>query len=158
MIRPKTFWWILIIVWCGFIFNESSKPFHSSQQQSLYIVKVLNESLSQMIKREVVVFTNHLVRKSAHCFEYFILGCLLLNGFFTRNRMRRAIIFSLLFGVCYAASDEFHQLFVPGREMHFLDVLIDSTGVSLGVLLVSSLRKKRRFHYSVLPEELVGFE
>ena len=33
--------------------------------------------------------------------------------------------------VCYAATDEFHQLFVPGRAGMVTDVLIDSIGVTV---------------------------
>jgi VanZ family protein len=35
----------------------------------------------------------------------------------------------------YAASDEFHQLFVPGRSGEVKDVLIDSAGAVTGALL-----------------------
>ena len=37
-------------------------------------------------------------------------------------------------GVAYAASDELHQHFVPGRRGAPLDVLIDAVGVAVGVL------------------------
>lgn len=40
-----------------------------------------------------------------------------------------------LTGALYAASDEFHQLFVPGRSGQISDVLLDSAGVCFGVLL-----------------------
>ena len=36
----------------------------------------------------------------------------------------------------YAASDEFHQLFVPGRAGRVTDVLIDSGGVIFGLFVV----------------------
>jgi VanZ family protein len=51
---------------------------------------------------------------------------------------------------CYAALDEFHQSFVPGRTAAISDVLIDTAGgigaqivVALAVLL-GDIRKKRR--------------
>ena len=37
--------------------------------------------------------------------------------------------------VCYAFCDEFHQLFVKGRDARFRDVFIDSCGALVGVLL-----------------------
>ena len=38
-------------------------------------------------------------------------------------------------GTLYAASDEIHQLFVPGRSGQLRDVLLDSAGVAAGILL-----------------------
>ena len=34
----------------------------------------------------------------------------------------------------YAASDEFHQMFVPTRTAHVTDVLIDTAGGAAGLL------------------------
>lgn len=42
----------------------------------------------------------------------------------------------MLVGVLYAASDEFHQSFVPGRGPSIVDVGIDSLGVLTGILAV----------------------
>ena len=42
----------------------------------------------------------------------------------------------MLVGVLYAASDEFHQSFVPGRSPSIVDVGIDSLGVLTGILAV----------------------
>ena len=38
--------------------------------------------------------------------------------------------------VAYAALDEYHQMFVPGRSAEVRDVLIDSIGIFAGVILV----------------------
>ena len=46
------------------------------------------------------------------------------------------IIVSLVIGIIYAASDEIHQSFVPGRSPQITDVMIDTMGVLLGILLV----------------------
>lgn len=50
----------------------------------------------------------------------------------TRNR----IVFCIIFGMMYAASDELHQKFVDGRSAEIRDVCIDTCGVILGILLV----------------------
>ena len=68
-----------------------------------------------------------LLRKLAHTVEYAILGALLLRA------LERELP-ALVVGVAYAASDELHQHFVPGRRGAPLDVLIDSAGVALGIL------------------------
>ena len=37
----------------------------------------------------------------------------------------------------YACTDEFHQLFVPGRDGNFRDVIIDTSGGTLSAILFS---------------------
>jgi len=48
----------------------------------------------------------------------------------------------------YAISDEFHQSFVPGRNMAVLDICFDSSGVLFGYLI--QLRNKCRKTYKNL--------
>jgi hypothetical protein len=68
-----------------------------------------------------------LLRKLAHVGEYAVLGALLLRAL---DRPLPAVVL----GVAYAASDELHQHFVPGRRGSPVDVLIDTVGVAIGVL------------------------
>ena len=49
---------------------------------------------------------------------------------------------ALALGIAYAASDEVHQLFVPGPPRLPLDVLIDAVGVALGVSLCRRLGRR----------------
>ena len=42
---------------------------------------------------------------------------------------------ALAAGIAYAATDEVHQHFVPGRLGSPVDVAVDAVGVALGVLL-----------------------
>jgi VanZ family protein len=68
-----------------------------------------------------------ILRKLAHTFEYAVLGALLV-----RALDRPGLAFGL--GVLYAASDELHQTFVPGRHGSPIDVAIDSVGIALGIV------------------------
>lgn len=68
------------------------------------------------------------LRKVAHTGEFAVLGALLLRGL--REELPAAGL-----GVAYAASDELHQHFVSGRVGSPIDVLIDSVGVAIGVVL-----------------------
>ncbi len=43
---------------------------------------------------------------------------------------------SYLFGTLYAASDEIHQFFVPGRACDPVDFLTDSLALAVGIILV----------------------
>jgi VanZ family protein len=51
---------------------------------------------------------------------------------------------AFLVSVLYAASDEYHQTFVPGRSGRLVDVGVDTIGALVALLVVGSLGKKRR--------------
>lgn len=61
-------------------------------------------------------------------------------GLWEMKLFKRAMI-AFIISALYAASDEFHQLFVPGRAGRVSDVLIDSLGALLGVLFFILLNK-----------------
>ena len=84
------------------------------------------------------------VRKCAHLTEYAVLAILFWRALSRperdefRNWRWRQAAKALMLVVLYAASDEFHQLFVPSREASIRDVFIDSTGAALGLAIVWS--------------------
>lgn len=49
---------------------------------------------------------------------------------------KNRLIISLTTGIIYASSDEIHQSFVPGRSPMITDIVIDTMGVILGILLI----------------------
>lgn len=73
-----------------------------------------------------------------HLGGYFILGFFLYRainqGHFSWNL--RAAVLTFSGGLIYAVSDEFHQLFVPGREATLLDLGLDVLGILIMLLLV----------------------
>lgn len=74
-----------------------------------------------------------LIRKLAHVTEFTCLGALLawLSGMLQRSKGS-----ALLLGIAAACVDETIQRFVPDRGPSLWDVLIDSSGVLLGIALV----------------------
>ena len=74
------------------------------------------------------------LRKAAHLAEYAVLGALLARALY--NTIAGWAWLSWAAGTAYAASDELHQHFVPGRQASALDLAIDATGVAVGVLAV----------------------
>ncbi len=75
-----------------------------------------------------------------HILEYFPLGILTYRA--VKNTkltlpVKKIFIFSVLLVVVYAASDEFHQLFVPGRYASSLDLFCDSLGAIIGARIVT---------------------
>ena len=83
-------------------------------------------------------------RKTAHAMEYAVLGLLTAGAYIRRGTsIRKGILVPWGIAALYAASDEFHQLFVPGRSGQVSDVVLDSAGVLAGVLLLAGIRRAR---------------
>jgi VanZ family protein len=86
--------------------------------------------------------------KVLHFLEFSILGWLLWQS---ARRWRISLpklsllIAVLLLGAVYAASDEFHQSYVPGRDCHILDWTADTVGLAAGALTsyIFSERKEK---------------
>lgn len=93
---------------------------------------------------------DHPIRKLAHATEYAIFSMLLCGVWLNARRKRKlSAFFAWGTATVYAMTDEFHQLFVPGRSGQVKDVLLDSCGAAAGVLLlmlVLLIRVSRRRH------------
>ena len=64
---------------------------------------------------------------------------------FTFNmKMYWRMSLSLLFCFLYACSDEFHQLFIPGRSGQFIDILIDTSGALIMLLIIYLWQKRKK--------------
>jgi len=74
--------------------------------------------------------------KLIHIGEYGLLGllvCRALTAHLTTWPRSRIALLSLLVAICYGATDELHQLFVPARSAELADVAADGVGVMLAV-------------------------
>lgn len=70
--------------------------------------------------------------KLAHLVEYFLFGILIYRWFSNARPPRigrHAALLTVLLGLCYGVSDEWHQSFIPGRVASAWDVLFDTLGV-----------------------------
>lgn len=47
----------------------------------------------------------------------------------------KACLLSVLICAVYAAGDELHQWFVPGRQASVIDILVDTAGAAAGILI-----------------------
>jgi VanZ family protein len=78
--------------------------------------------------------------KIYHFLEYAGFGFLLQRGMEkSGGRSLKRILFISLLGTVYGASDEIHQLFVPGRRCDPSDFLADAAGVLIGQALFIAL-------------------
>ncbi len=150
--KKKIILWFFILLWMGVIFLFSAQDSEASSQLSSgilrrFILVFLPDRLGQNV--QFVQSLSFLIRKCAHMTEYAILAVLLLGqirlyGWLGKGLRQAALAIIIVF--LYAATDEFHQLFISGRSGQFTDVLIDTCGGLIGSLLffaVVKIRHKR---------------
>lgn len=138
-------WWRMLpaLLWMGMIFFMS----HQKGGQSGAFSRLVLEFLAGWGLDLRVWFGDHafwVIRKMAHFTEYFILFFLMDFGLSGWKPWNKRKWWSLLGTVLYAASDEFHQLFIPGRVGDWQDVGIDSLGAGFGFVLKSLWQRLRR--------------
>lgn len=138
------------------IFIFSSKNADESNATSSPIAEFLlkiYESVfgisSTSSREDMLSFFSHIIRKAAHMCEYALLSILLSIHFYTiKFRKRNLFLFSVITCAIYAATDEFHQLFVDGRSGQLSDVGIDTAGSILGsicfILLLNILGENKK--------------
>lgn len=129
------------------IFGFSSQNADSSSSESLMVTRqflcafrdVFHLSWTPAELSLYIERSEFFVRKTAHFTEYALLG---ISWFLPirahagkKLSLRACALISLGISAAYAASDEFHQSFIPGRSPQVRDVLIDSTGALTGILL-----------------------
>ena len=147
-IRSLLWYWVPVLIWMTLIFSVSGDA--QSMQHSSRIIAPILRALFPGISEHTVSLIVLIARKCAHLTEYAVLAFL-----FWRARWRpqrddprpwswRETGFAVLFVALYAASDEFHQSFVPTREASIHDVFIDTLGAAAGMLGLWLLWKFRR--------------
>jgi VanZ family protein len=134
-----------VIVWMALIFLGSTDML-SAEHTSRFLVPFLRW-LDPQISLAALAAIQLGVRKLGHLTEYAILAMLLwraLRGGM-RGQMKMSILFLVAAVACaiFAASDEFHQSFVPSRTSSPVDATIDICGalVGLAICLMFARRK-----------------
>ncbi|MFC1538104.1 VanZ family protein [Candidatus Latescibacterota bacterium] len=82
--------------------------------------------------------------KFVHTLEFGLFGIFLYRAFRYSTFFTRPYLFTILAGLPYAALDEFHQLYVPGRFSSVGDFAADSVGILLfaGISALVNPKKK----------------
>ena len=78
-----------------------------------------------------------LFRSEYAIFSIFVMIALIVDGI----KGVRIPVISAVIAIAFAATDEFHQTFVPGRYGCVLDVLIDAAGSIIGLIIVYIIYK-----------------
>ena len=143
--KKKHCYAILCIIWMLVIFWFSAQVADDSQEMSDFFVHLLDAVFSLDIMRNEIIrdMTSFLVRKAAHMSEYAVLA--ILFGLTIREYKKEPwLLLALAATAAYSATDEFHQLFVPGRSGQLKDVLIDTAGGALGLGLLALILYLKR--------------
>ena len=150
---------VLALLWMAIIFRFSAQPGVESHEVSQMVVALVTKVIGWLnaigckiaLENIDMGLLDYIIRKIAHMTEYAVLGALLTGSLVTgtakkseiamveveasteAKSRRKRILAAIVLGILYAASDEFHQYFVPGRLGCVRDVCIDSVGVLIGV-------------------------
>ncbi|NOZ05474.1 MAG: VanZ family protein [Chloroflexi bacterium] len=114
--------WGRVILWMGVIFWFSAQP---------------------NLPRASQTWLDFIIKKGAHAFVYAVLAALVWRAL--REQVAHRIgAYSFALALLYAISDEFHQTFVAGRHGRPFDVLVDASGILIGIFLISRRRRRIR--------------
>ncbi len=148
--------WFLVLAWMAVIFCFSMENADESSSTSGAVIRWLLErfdkgfpALSPAEQFAKIEEWSFAVRKLAHFLIFTVLGLLAAAAFSVDLGTKEAFLAALALGIVYAAADEIHQAFVPGRACQLRDVLIDASGVLLGsgcFTLIRHLRAGRKSH------------
>lgn len=145
--RGRLRYLVPLVLWMGLIFAASTDRGSSAHSRPLVasILRRVAPSLAARMSPETVDRVDFLLRKAGHVCEYGILGFLALRAF-RGGRPGKAtpqeIGMSLAVAIGFAASDEWHQSFVPSRGATPVDVLYDAAGATSGVFVRHLQRRK----------------
>lgn len=131
--------WVPVALWMGFIFAMSSDL--GSAAHTSRIIEPLVLWIKPDATPEQFEFIHFIIRKLAHLTEYAVLALLVFRALkhtrpLTLGKFSwQTAGLALLITAAYAATDEWHQTFVPGRTPAVGDVLIDSSGGLVSLLI-----------------------
>lgn len=139
-IGPLILW--MVVVFC--MSTDFASAAHTSR-----IIEPLLRWLFPHITYSHLELAHEVIRKGGHVTEYSIMALLLLRALRTL-RATPATCWSwalagwaLIGSAAYAASDEYHQTFVPSRGPSVHDVVLDSTAACVALLVAFWWNRRR---------------
>lgn len=127
----------MVLIFC-FSLDNAEISARKSGEVTESIVKVVVDDYSELPEKKqmsIMDKAHHIVRKTAHFVIYTMLGFFASCTVGKRGLFGKGSLATLIFCFLYACIDELHQYFVPGRSCMFTDVLIDTSGAMLGIIV-----------------------
>ena len=97
--------------------------------------------IAEKVPEDVVANFCLNIRKWAHFVEFFVLG-VFVYLIFRQTVVRHKILVAFVLCVLVGVMDESIQCFIDGRTSQFSDVLIDSFGSFVGIVIGKCLPRK----------------
>ncbi len=119
--KKQLIYLILAILWGYLIFYLSSIPNLASGFSFYY---------------------DFILRKIAHIFVFFVLTYLVSKAINSTQKLH--LSFVIITVIYYAFIDEIHQANIITRQGNYTDILIDSLGVFLGILLFEKEKNSQK--------------
>jgi VanZ family protein len=150
-------WWPAFL-W-AIVISLFSTDLFTAEKTGHFIAPILHWLFPQA-SNETIDLLHFMIRKSAHFVEYFVLSILILRGIRSGRHGARLgwALAAIALAGGYAALDEFHQSFVPGRTAAVSDVLLDTSGgiaaqaIAALVMLWGDVRRRDREKLVVPPK------
>jgi VanZ family protein len=142
--NKSLFWWVLVLTWCAIIFYFTESPTFTGENTQ----KIIDSSVSgPQGSADQVKYLNFLIRKSSHLIAFGFLALLVWKAMYPN---RWAYIIAWAVTTLYGGVDEWHQSHIPGRSASINDVLIDSLGALVVLLLLFLWNKFKKNKRSVV--------
>ena len=146
MLRKPKLLWIIAAVWALTIFLTSC-TFIERQVFINFVERFIPVGVPQHLWVRFWGVFGLVIVKAYHVTEYALLSFLLFLALRVRlvKAPTQAFCCAALLAALYAASDEWHQTFVPGRGGTWVDVVIDCCGIALaGGFIAWQIRRQER--------------
>jgi VanZ family protein len=133
--RKLIYYWLPVVIWAAIIIQATGRTFDAPHTTG-WLAAFLH-GIGLHVAESTIDVANHMIRKSAHLTEYAILTALSFRA--TREGRggfaARWALIALAITVCVASTDEFLQSFTPTRTSSVWDVLLDTCGGTIAILL-----------------------
>jgi VanZ family protein len=154
--------WLPAIVWASLILMASSDMFSAAHTRSL--IEGFFGWLFPSWSPHSIYKVHLVVRKCAHFFEYAVLAIFVMRGIASGAKapfeaavngagepaprpkprsLRMTMVAVVLLCATVATIDEVHQHFVPSRTSSPYDVMLDTTGAAVAMLLLTWWKSSR---------------
>ena len=128
----------LYLIFC-FSAQDGEQSGNLSLKVTNFIVNLFSKikNMDAALRMHYIEKLHPIIRKLAHFSIYCLVGFSVMGFWCTFDiKNKYKLLWSILIGVTYATSDEFHQSFIPGRGPSIRDVCIDSAGVLTGIFVM----------------------
>jgi VanZ family protein len=163
-VRPQSasaarwLWLMLAIGWMAVIFAKSAQTYAEQDLRPQLASYITEQTLQALLPHWSFTYDGQLVtweqpydmaeffvRKAGHVTEYAILSLFWVQTWLKWTRKWRiSWMAAAIIAIAYAASDEWHQTFVPGRTGHAIDVGVDTAGALVAIAIQALIRKRHK--------------